>query len=362
MDDPTPLDTMQTTAATLISGVAALVPDMQNRAESLDRDRRLPVEEMASLREIGALRAALPRRLGGLGLGTEPEGGDTLLTLLRLIGRGNLSVGRLFEGHVNAVALVAAYATGAQLRAVADAVAAGHLFAIWNTETGDGVALTGPPGRGVLNGAKQFCSGIGLVSRAVVTARTDNGDILLAVASLDRNYRSEPMAIVMQGMRAALVGRVIFEEAIPDAVFGNPGDYLRQPFFSAGAWRTSAVTLGGLDALLIEVGRQLRTRGRADCPHQKTRFGEMLIARGTAELWVRQAAGIAETWMRRAEAETVADVNLARIAVETAVLEVIRLTQRSLGLAALSSPNPVERLMRDLATYIRQPAADEALS
>jgi hypothetical protein len=36
--------------------------------------------------------------------------------------------------------------------------------------------------------------------------------------------------------------------------------------------------------------------------------------------------------------------------------------QRSLGLAALLEPNPVERLIRDLSTYLRQPAPDEALT
>ncbi len=55
-------------------------------------------------------------------------------------------------------------------------------------------------------------------------------------------------------------------------------------------------------------------------------------------------------------------VNLARIAIESACLDAMRLVQRSLGLAALIRPNPVERLLRDLATYLRQPAPDEALT
>jgi len=38
------------------------------------------------------------------------------------------------------------------------------------------------------------------------------------------------------------------------------------------------------------------------------------------------------------------------------------MVQRTLGLAAFLQTNPVERLMRDLATYLRQPAADEALT
>jgi hypothetical protein len=44
---------------------------------------------------------------GGLGLGTEPGDTVSLLALLAEIGRGNLSLGRLSEGHVNALLLVA---------------------------------------------------------------------------------------------------------------------------------------------------------------------------------------------------------------------------------------------------------------
>lgn len=55
-------------------------------------------------------------------------------------------------------------------------------------------------------------------------------------------------------------------------------------------------------------------------------------------------------------------INLSRIALESAALEIIRLVQRSLGLSAFLQTNPVERLMRDLATYLRQPATDEALT
>ena len=90
-------------------------------------------------------------------------------------------------------------------------------------------------------------------------------------------------------------------------------------------------------------------------------MGRAFIARETARLWVRQAALIAETG-EEAPGGVTAYVNLARIAVETVVLETIQLVQRSLGLAAFLPPNPVERLMRDLATYLCQPAPDEALT
>jgi hypothetical protein len=39
----------------------------------------------------------------------------------------------------------------------------------------------------------------------------------------------------------------------------------------------------------------------------------------------------------------------------------MRHTQRSLGLGAFIAGHPAERLCRDLATYLRQPAPDEVL-
>jgi alkylation response protein AidB-like acyl-CoA dehydrogenase len=92
---------------------------------------------------------------------------------------------------------------------------------------------------------------------------------------------------------------------------------------------------------------------------QQARFAELLIAEETARLWTREAALAAEH--DGPAPGRVAYVNLARLAVETACLDALRLAQRSLGLAAFVRPNPVERLSRDLGTYLRQPAPDAAL-
>src|SRR5271165_2155764 len=104
----------------------------------------VPLEGLDALRRHGALTAVLPRHLGGLGLGTEPDGAGGLFSLLRLVGRANLSLGRIFEGHVNAVQLVLRYGNPGQAAAIATDVLAGHLFAIWNTEAPPGVRRDGP--------------------------------------------------------------------------------------------------------------------------------------------------------------------------------------------------------------------------
>jgi hypothetical protein len=55
-------------------------------------------------------------------------------------------------------------------------------------------------------------------------------------------------------------------------------------------------------------------------------------------------------------------VNLARLAVERAGLDLMELVHRSVGLPGFMRPNPIERISRDLATYLRQPGPDRALT
>ena len=80
-------------------------------AADLDREAAFPAADVAALAATGLLTAPVPRAAGGLGLGSEALGSPTLLAVLRLLGSGNLSLGRLYEGHVNAWRLIATYAS-----------------------------------------------------------------------------------------------------------------------------------------------------------------------------------------------------------------------------------------------------------
>ena len=163
-------------------------------------------------------------------------------------------------------------------------------------------------------------------------------------------------------MLASATGTVDFTglRVTSEDIIGEEGDYERQPFFSGGAWRFCAVQQGGMEKLFDLLRQHLnRTRRGAD-PHQAARLGEAGIAVETARLWVEQAARVAES--DPAPERIVAYVNLARIAVERAALELMQLVDRSVGLQAFVRPHPIERVARDLATYLRQPAPDRALT
>jgi alkylation response protein AidB-like acyl-CoA dehydrogenase len=213
---------------------------------------------------------------------------------------------------------------------------------------------------GRLEGGKAFCSGAGAAAHALVTAESSAGAQML-ILPVDQ-ARVSAGNIQLAGMRAAVTGSVDFTGIRVTAAdfLGAPGDYLREPVFSAGAWRGSAGAFGGLTALVKLHRREMLERKRDADPAQRARFGQLMIAHETARLWLANAA-------RRAcledgpAAEVVAYVNLARLAVEAACLEGMRLTQRGLGLGAFIAGHPAERICRDLGVFLRQPAPDETL-
>jgi alkylation response protein AidB-like acyl-CoA dehydrogenase len=209
-----------------------------------------------------------------------------------------------------------------------------------------------------------LCSGAGFARRALVTARppaAPEAPPQMLLVPLAPGERADIAGWTAQGMRASATGAVDFTGLAlgADVMIGGPGDYLRQPDFSAGAWRFAAVQCGGVEAVLGALHGHLRRTGRGGDPHQAARLGQAALAAETARLWVNAAALRAEAEPAAAEAATYA--NLARTAVERAGLDVLELAQRSVGLAAFLRPNPLERLSRDLATYLRQPAPDRAL-
>jgi alkylation response protein AidB-like acyl-CoA dehydrogenase len=346
----------------ILRRVTEYVPMMQEHAAACDREGAFPIADMQVLRDIGVLAAPVPVGRGGLGLGTDAPDPAGISKLLRLLGRGNLSVARVVEAHVNALRLVFIYGNETQQERAAEAALAGHLFALWVTDGSQPLEVIGPPDHGRLRGAKEFCSAAGHATQAVVTADIGGSTYLLHIA-VDPSYHPKGPRVMPQGMRSTATGRMDMSglAVAASAIIGHAGDYLREPEFSAGAWRTCAALQGGLESLVSEMRAQLIARQRENHPHQLARVGQAMIAQETASMWVERATRIGDDTTASGN-ERHAYINLTRIAVEKACLDALQLAQRSLGLGAFVPPNPVERISRDLATYLRQPALDEALA
>ncbi len=349
---PSPLD-----AATEVARAAAA------RAGHADRARHFLDADLDALRESGLLTAVLPERDGGAGLDA-PDRLHELLLVLAEVGQGSLPLGRLYEGHVDALLRVGRDGTEAQrARLFADA-RAGHLFAVWNTESpASGVRLAPRAGGFEMSGAKTFATGCAVVTRPLVTGRIEGGGWQQAIVRADEApVRHEPEQWQAEGMRATGSGIARFDGVALEArdVLGPPDGYYAEPHFSGGAIRFLAVQTGGAQALAHAVADHIRALGRADHPGQQARFGEIVTAVETARLWL---LGVARLWARpgTTDAERAAAVQSARGAVERACTDVMRLADHAAGARGLGQPGPLERVARDLRLYLRQPDPDGAL-
>lgn len=340
---------------------------MRHEAREEDRLRALTaaIAEHAAARDAdGAFPAAAFAELEAHGwLASPPLGSGEATALLRLlaaVGRGDLNVGRIYEGHVNALFLIDRFGDAeqrARFRRFADD---GALFGVWNTDAPDAPLRLTPDG--ALEGRKNFASGADGLSHAIVTV-TEAGKRLMIVAPIaglrvDRSWW-RPV-----GMHASGSHVVDFTGLKVEACWrlGGPDDYVAQPWFSAGALRFLAVQTGGAHAVFDVAVEHLRRTGRAGDPFQAQRLARMGVSVETAYAWLERGAS---AWERAqaepgAAAALLAAVNGARGAVERAALDVLEEAERAIGAAGMIAPHPFERLMRDLRTYLRQPNPDGA--
>ncbi|PZO18593.1 MAG: acyl-CoA dehydrogenase [Leptolyngbya foveolarum] len=345
-------------------------------AAAVDRIGGFPTQAFEQLAEAGLLTATLHPDLGGCGLGFQSGQMGLLLQVLRQIGRGNLSVGRVFEGHVNGLQLVQTFGTPQQIRAFAKDAKQGKSFGIWNAEATDGVKLQ-PIGKGRyrIEGSKTFCSGCGYVERPFVNGALPDGSWQMCIVPIEKvKVQVDPDWWQPPGMRASASYKVDFTgvEVGPDELIGQPGDYFRQPWLSGGVVRFAAVQLGGAEALFDATRRYLQDLGRTDHPHQQARLGKMAIALEQGNLWLQGSAEQIEKYAavfgdmpdrdRPDSAQLVSYCNMVRTAIEQICMDMMQLSERCIGTQGLLPPHPMERIIRDLTLYLRQPAFDASLT
>ena len=267
------------------------------RAGTYDEDGAYPAADVTALHESGLLTAVLPVNYGGTKLS-----GLSLSEVLRSIGSGSLPLGRLFEGHVNAVELVVRYGDHQRVELVAEEARAGKMFGVWNTDDSNGLRLIHRHGRSWLEGRKVLASGAGHIERPLVIATDEDGRRLMVLPKMGTPDRADLSDWRAQGMRASATGAVDFTgvEIKPIEIVGREGDYERQPWFSAGAWRFAAVHLGGMERLFDLLRRicrkltadRIRTRRRVwaapQWPLKRRRSGSPRPRSSLKLLWDRE--------------------------------------------------------------------------
>jgi alkylation response protein AidB-like acyl-CoA dehydrogenase len=176
-----------------------------------------------------------------------PGRGQTWARFAALAGwaANDLSLGRLAEGHVDALAILAEAG-----RAPVDPVAT---YGVWAARSSGGGTMARQDGGGWrLSGQKGFCSGSGLIDRALVTAESDAGYLLFDIALSENVTAVVPDSWLAVGMADSSSQTLQFGGAAipPERAIGGPGFYLDRPGFWFGATGVAACWYGGAKGLV----------------------------------------------------------------------------------------------------------------
>lgn len=287
----------------------------------------------------------------------DPASSEAYLALLRPLhaaGRRDLPLGRLLEGHVDAVQIVRRLGTAEQGGRLRDRVAGGAILGVWNA------ALPGEPLRldgDRLTGGKSFASGAGVIDLALVTADTPAGaqpvlvDLARTPPAIDRDWWR------VTGMQRSETHRVRWDAAAIDPAdrIAAAGAYAREPWFSGGALRFVAVHAGGVAGLFDRTRAHLVEAGRGADPFQAARLAELFaLAEGAAAAVSRTA----HRWFEEEGEARLARVASTRMAVLGMAERAMAIAREAVGVQAAFRDHPLARLLGDLDVYLRQPVPD----
>jgi alkylation response protein AidB-like acyl-CoA dehydrogenase len=263
--------------------------------------------------------------------------------------------GRLAEAHTDAAAILAELDGPPPPRE--------QLWGVWAAEAPDAVLrVEDRASDSVLDGTKAWCSGAGLCTHALVTARRNDNTRGLYAVDLSQPEVSPLQSIWRNaGMRASDTRSVHFTEAVATPV-GRPGQYLDRQGFWHGAVGVAACWLGGARAVAAPLYRAVGDdcRNGADDVHAHAHLGAVDAALAAAEAILLAAANHIDAQPGSDRGELIA--RRVRAVVEHAVDEAITRTGRALGPAPLALDTQHAQRVADLTMYVRQSHAERDLA
>ncbi|MFJ8752375.1 acyl-CoA dehydrogenase family protein [Streptomyces sp. NPDC102441] len=284
-----------------------------------------------------------------------PGSGATMrrLSMLHDLGRDDLSLARLAEGHSDARAIL--HELGAP------APAPGERWGVWAAQPPGTVLSARHDSRAGwrLDGVKAFCSGAHSCTHALVTAETEDGHRLFTVATDDA--RCSPVAGSWRavGMAGSDTPDVRFSD-VPAQPVGDVDAYLRRPGFSHGGVGVAACWLGGARGVADSLLRAARRRE----PDQ------LLSAHlGTVDVLLYGAQCVLGKAAEEIDAEPLEEgeraavlASRARAVVADVCARVLDEVGRALGAGPLCHDAEHAQRVADLTVYIRQHHAERDLA
>lgn len=300
------------------------------------------------------------RQLVDLGLDRLPlpGGGATLVRwqALAVAGEHDLSLVKLYEGHTDALAILAELGLPEGLP---DEAGHGCTWGVWAAEGQGGRVVIESQSGGtlLLRGTKHWCSGASHLSHGLLTAwhADGRGPQLVAVAMHQPSVGVDPSPWQAVGMAGSASVDVSFNGALAHPV-GDAAAYLTRPGFWQGGAGIAACWHGGATA----IGAVLRRKLLATAPAGRSAF--QLAALGRIDLQLESTRALlrdAAQWIddnRHADASAVA--LRVRLAAEAAATRVLDEAGRALGATPFCRDAQFARMAADLPVFVRQSHAD----
>ncbi|NMX92351.1 MULTISPECIES: acyl-CoA dehydrogenase family protein [unclassified Pseudomonas] len=305
--------------------------------------------ELADIEGVGlTLKAMVDAGLDQL---PRPGGGQTLLRFSQLaqVAGHNLSLCKLYEGHTDALAIMA------ELNA--QTPPAGSTWGMWAAEPPAARVQVRRVGTQLrLVGRKAWCSGAAVVSHGLLTAWDEQQRQQLVAVAMDQpgvEVTGDGWQAV--GMAASASVEVVFDNAVAVAV-GGPGDYLQRPGFWQGGVGIAACWYGAAQRLAEALREHCHRREE---PHALAHLGAVDMALYAAATVLRKAA-------RQIDDQPLANAQLlarrTRAAIEAAANEVIHHVGRAMGAGPYCLDPHFAQLIADLPVYLRQSHAERDLA
>lgn len=340
-----------------------LISRISAGAANRDADPAFPHEPLAALTAAGIMSFPVPDPTKNLG---RRSSFSEEWKALRAISRADGSVGRILDGHLNAVERISVLAPEPLRSRELEAVTAGEiLMGVWGA---DPIPGEGPPARlvhtksgPVVQGVKTFCSGSTGLDRALLLVRGEEvGPPILVYVNLSGNIEIDRSWYKGAGMRAAESHRVVFHEVPVLAVLGEPGEILREPYFSRDAVRTAACWAGIADRAVESALETLSAKSGATEPDDVVSLaaGKMLTAQGTIDHWLQYAAEKADS---DPEASLSRFSTQLREAIAHSCREILDEAARACGSHPFVTGGPLDRARRDLEIFLLQHRIEPAL-
>ncbi|OCF86109.1 acyl-CoA dehydrogenase [Nocardia brasiliensis] len=280
-----------------------------------------------------------------------PGSGDTgqRWQALSDLARTDVVIARLTEAHADACAITAELGVGGPRP--------GQLWGVWAAEPPDPIlAAVAREKRVRLSGRKLWCSGAGICTHALVTARVEHASALFAVDLSDPGITVLPGTWHGAGMSRSATLSVEFTD-VPATLVAGPGKYVERPGFWHGAIGVAACWLGAAQGVADLL---LQTPARADALRLAHR-GAVDAALYGAHCALTCAAG-------EIDADPL-DLPSARIrarrvraVIEDAATRTLDHVGRALGAAPLAHNPAHAQRVADTTVYLRQSHAEHDLA